>query len=182
MNTTIISEPDKILNALRDYFREHNIDSFMHEEPTGFAFFLKHEGTEVLVHVALSATSVLLETALVGDVKQSPEECRELVNAINCESSLTRVVIDPDSEFRIRTTLFFGEGACLESQLTALATLHFEALEQIVPLIGKFARGELNLDECRNWIALLVAMRDAEPDDDKPPPPRLTMLPRCSLN
>jgi hypothetical protein len=176
MNMTIISEPDKILDALRDYFREHNIDSFLHEEPTGFAFFLKHEGTEALVHVALSATSVLLETALVGDVKPPPEECRELVNAINCESSLTRVVIDPDSEFRIRTTLFFGEGACLESQLMALAALHFEALEQIVPLIGKFARGESNLDECRHRIALLAAMRD----DD--PPSRLAMLPRCSLN
>src|SRR5688500_3908177 len=104
MTPNIISEPDKMLAVVREFFTQRNIDTFVHEDPSAFVFSLKYYGTELLVHVAINSTVTLVQmgTAMMGEVKPTPEECHRLVNAINYEANFIRVAISADSQLHLR--------------------------------------------------------------------------------
>jgi hypothetical protein len=91
-----------------------------------------------------------------------------VANVINSVVTFARVSVDEGSEFCIQTSLLLGDGACLDSQVTALATVHLRVLDELVPILARLVRGEITFDECRKRVDLMAVLSNARPGDILP--------------
>lgn len=175
MKTKVLTNPQSIVAALRQYFVDHNVDTFERDEETFFGFLTRIDDTGVLVHAEVGPASlcVRIETTLLCPAEVSLSSCHHLANTINALAQFVRVAIDEESRrFEIESWFVLGAEQCLHGQLNALAASHMAGLAQFAPMIGRFARGEVTLVECQDRLELMRAINAQDSDEDDHPSSR----------
>jgi hypothetical protein len=169
MKTKVLTNPQSIVATLRQYFVDHNVDTFERDEENFFGFLTRLDGTGVLIHAEVGppALCVRIETTLLCRAEVSLRSCHHLANTINALAQFIRVAIDEESRrFEIESWLVLGDAQCLPSQVTALAASHMSGLAQFAPMIGRFARVEITLVECIDRLELMRALHASGSEED----------------